>query len=62
MRVVRSSSVGAWSESASFTCSGSLASRSMPGTQPAVEIAIERAARAKPSRSFSARHAASTAS
>jgi len=55
-------SLGACSDSASFTCSGSSVSRSMPGTQPAVEIAIWRAPSPNPAGSFSSRQLASTAS
>ena len=59
---VRSSSSGACSESASLTCIDSSASLSMPGIQPAVEIAIWRAPRPKPSGELIERIAASTLS
>ena len=62
IRLARSSSSGACSDSASFTCSGSAASRSMPGTQPAVEMAMWRAPSAYPAGSAIVRQASSTAS
>jgi hypothetical protein len=55
----RSASSGACSESASRTLESVSASRSMPGTQPTVEIAVRRAVMP---RSGSRSHAASTLS